>query len=662
MRNLPFIALAVILATFVCGTSTRGASTPISFGEVKTGVITSPDQTNFYSFTAVANQVIALALVRTTPTAAPLLYLYDPLGNLIIADGGNGAVVHEPSFRLTETGKYIVAVVASDFVGSYSYSLTVTQVGGINLREVGDDPEPVNYGQVAKGHITGAADMDTYTFIANANDVIALALVRTTPTAAPILYVFDPLGNMIIASGGDGAVVHYPDLRLTESGKYTCIVIAGGLADSYGYVLSLAKAVGPGNTREPGDDPEFINFGQALKGHIGGPADMDTYSFIANANDVIALALVRTTPTAAPILYVFDPLGNTIIASGGDGAAVHYPELRLAQTGRYTCLVIAGGLLDTYGYVMSLARVSGGGNVREVGDSPELLTFGLVSSGHITGPADMDTYTFSAKADDVIALALTRTTPTAGPILYLFDPLGNMVFGSGGDGAVVYYPEQRLSEGGRYTCVVVAGGLQNNYDYTLCAVKIPGSNSPDLGDGVEVVSAGEIRKARVAQGDLDAFRLELVAGDAMTVDVSSTSGSGTPFIQLYAPDGTTLDSAEGAHARISVPCAAQTGGYYLLCRDSGLTQTFSYNVTLNQYPTRPASFDPDHPALAIFRCAPHIVVRWPEIATGFALEYATEADHGSWSAIPGPYPLFMNYYYVTNQSLDPARVYRLHKP
>src|SRR5258705_1742646 len=79
--------------------------------------------------------------------------------------------------------------------------------------------------------------MDTYTCTANSNDVIGVALDRTCPRDCRLLYRFDALGNLIINSAGNGAVVHYPNFPLIVTGKYTLVVVAAGLVDTYDYNL-----------------------------------------------------------------------------------------------------------------------------------------------------------------------------------------------------------------------------------------------------------------------------------------------------------------------------------------------------------------------------------------------------------------------------------------
>ena len=63
----------------------------------------------------------------------------------------------------------------------------------------------------------------------------------------------------------------------------------------------------------------------------------------------------------------------------------------------------------------------------------------------------------------------------------------------------------------------------------------------------------------------------------------------------------------------------------------------------------------------------NMVVRWPVNAGGFQLQFSNDLCatnvgancFASWTNIPPPYPVIANHYYVTNQSPDRMRFYRL---
>ena len=212
-----------------------------------------------------------------------------------------------------------------------------------------------------------------------------------------------------------------------------------------------------------------------------------------------------------------------------------------------------------------------------------------MSGGH-AGVADMDIYTFTASSNDVVSFALVRTNGTGGTDLYLYDPQGNQVASSLGDGLRVYYPELHLTESGTYIFAVLSSGLTGTYDYTLCTVKFPGPNFPEPGEGAELILSGETRAAQITPGDLDAYTFPVIAGDDVVVTVSKTSGAGAPVLYLYGPDGVVLASdSRTAGGQVRIQCSQQHGPFFIVCLASGLNQAFTYSLRLVQAPSPPPS-------------------------------------------------------------------------
>jgi len=200
---------------------------------------------------------------------------------------------------------------------------------------------------------------------------------------------------------------------------------------------------------------------------------------------------------------------------------------------------------------------------------------------------------------------------------------------------------------------------------------VPGPNVPDSGEGPESIHSGETRAGQITQGDLDAYTFYAIDGDSGWITLSQTSGAGQAYMQVYGPDGNIVATATSrTQARIWIACITNTGTYTVACLDASLSQAFGYNLTLLQNPGPPASYDPDHPDLAIFHCMTNTVVRWPTNAAGFQLEFCNNlcatnrggVCYQSWTNVPPPYPVIANHYYVTNQGSAPMRFYRLHRP
>jgi hypothetical protein len=525
-------------------------------------------------------------------------------------------------------------------------------------------------GETRAGHID-PADFDTFTFSATSNDVIYMTVLRTNgPGRDPYFYLYDPDGEVISAGGYSALLSYVPNLRLYKTGTYTVGVIDGSLNATYDYLLTLNLAAGEVNQREPGDSPEPLLPGQTRSGHIY-PSDYDTFTFSASSNDVLYLTVLRTNGLGnGPYFYLYDPSGEVISAGGYSSLLTYVPNLRLPQTGTYTVGIVDGGLNEAFDYLLTINLAGGGVNQRESDDGPEALLPGQTRSGHIY-PSDYDTFTFSASSNDVIYLTVLRTNgPGTGPFFYLYDPSGEVISAGAYSSLLTYVPNLRLTQTGTYTVGVIDGGLDEEFDYTLCVVKIPGPNIPDPGEGSETLSPGETRSAQITAGDLDAFAFHVIAGDTVTLNAYKTGGSGAGiYVQLYGPDGTVVFQASGASSgRIHAPCLAQTGIYTAFVGDSSLTGTLDYALSLIQSPVVPRSSGLNQ-YLAILQCEGQVTVRWETNSAGFALESiaavegATPVDwmaSPNWTPVLTPPRIIAEHFYLDEAAINnSSRFYRL---
>jgi hypothetical protein len=316
--------------------------------------------------------------------------------------------------------------------------------------------------------------------------------------------------------------------------------------------------------------------------------------------------------------------------------------------------------------------VAPGVNQREVGDGPEPLTFGQITTGHID-VGDFDIYTFTGKANDLVTLGLIKTDTGAGnPTIRLFDPEGAYILGTCGDGVRVFLDALPLAKTGTYLIEVSDCDSQNgSYGYSLCGVRIPGPNLPDQGEGTELVSNRETRIASITPGDLDAYTFSVIAGDDAIVTLTKTSGEGLPVLSVYDNEGRLLaNDPRATSARVTIPCSSQPGPFTIVCRESALTRAFTYTLSLVQTPGPPPSYDPARPYLTEFRCLTNVVTRWPTNASGFQLEFCDDLCattvgglcSGVWTMIPPPYPVIGDHYFVTNRSSASMRFFRLSHP
>jgi hypothetical protein len=644
----------------------------LTYGQVTSGRISNRADVDVFCFTAESNDVVHAGFARMSDYGDPYMYLYDPDGDFVGGVyGGFGAY---GGFRLNKSGPYKCVMIANDFATPYDYNLSVTKVGcGLNVAEPGDGAENLTFGRVVGGSINSAADVDTFCFMAESNDVVHAGFARTSDYGDPYMYLYDPDGDVVgsLYDPSRAGRRAYGGFRLNKSGPYKWVVIENGFATPYAYSMSVTKVSCGVNVAEAGDGAENLTFGQVVGGSINSAADVDTFCFMAQSNDVVHAGFARTSDYGDPYMYLYDPDGDVVgsLYDPSREGRRAYGGFRLNKSGPYKWVVIENDFAIPYAYSMSVTKVSCGVNVAEPGDGAENLTFGRVAGGSINSAADVDMFCFMAESNDVICAALVLTNGGGEPYVYVYDRdaqfVGDLYDGNGYSG----HNELRLSNSGPYTLVVIDNDFSRSYDYTLCVVKAPGPNTPEPDEGLDLLASGERREAQLTTGDLDAYSFTAIAGDTISISFSTLSGAGEGIVRVYGPDRVLLGSGSSASTRpIRIPCVRNTGTYTLLCcRETGLTENFSYALALLEPP--PLVNDPDHPYLAIFHCESNTVVRWETNAAGFQLLFTDNLCpmqvgnncFATWTVIPPPYSLIANHYYFTNQSLAGERFFRLRR-
>ncbi len=264
MRQIRRIALATAALFAVClftfgQRSMRAvrAQTAISiqYGQTLNGQITASGSTNsqVYTFTAQANDVVSIVMKRTSGTLRPLAILADPsqtgqaavLAQANIASDGKSATVSR--FTIQQAGTYAVIAThdgldAGTTAGKFSLTLsavqsdaqpspTVTPKAGKPIIGVGGQPTATSPADTLATPVSGGGDAQTFT-------------VGTQP-----VYSVWNGNNLYVANAGDGTVS-----ILDGDGNVTGTVSVGGSPFAMAWdgarlwVADLGTNTTPGNT------------------------------------------------------------------------------------------------------------------------------------------------------------------------------------------------------------------------------------------------------------------------------------------------------------------------------------------------------------------------------------------------------------------------------
>ncbi|MHC4489590.1 MAG: hypothetical protein ACYSW7_10520 [Planctomycetota bacterium] len=188
---------------------------------------------------------------------------------------------------------------------------------------------------------------------------------------------------------------------------------------------------------------------------------------------------------------------------------------------------------------------------------------------------DTDVFRFLADGGEKVVVQASKQGGTGTPCIELFDPEGTPIgsdcssFGARIDTGPPLAP-------GWHTILVTEQLNNDTVDYALALERIvPPSPTAQPIQYDESIS-DQINPV----GDVDLFFFEGSVGDSITVQASRQGGTGTPCIELFAPDGTLIGSdCSSFGARIDA-MLDQEGTHTILITEQLNNDTVDYELTL----------------------------------------------------------------------------------
>jgi len=185
---------------------------------------------DFFEFTGVAGQVVAIILSETTNSAIELwLRAWDPNGVEIVNTSPGGNNYHE--ITLGVTGTYTIGISESG----------INEVGGymLQLENISSKIRPcIPWGSFEDDFIDQRTDSDFFSFEGISGNLINIILSETTNSAIELwLRVWDPAGVEIVNTFPGGNI--FVPLTLLMDGTYTIGIGDSGINETGGYTLQL---------------------------------------------------------------------------------------------------------------------------------------------------------------------------------------------------------------------------------------------------------------------------------------------------------------------------------------------------------------------------------------------------------------------------------------
>jgi hypothetical protein len=552
----------------------------LSCGSLISGDISEAGQIDQYTYSALGGGVITLTLADTGGFNPGYPYyivasatLYDPNGKPVVSFNAN----NQQQVTLALTGIYTIEVNASDLASTGTYNL------GIVCRNPLQPVTTLTCGGIANGNIAASAQVDQYSYSAKAGGVITLTLSDTSGFNPGYPYyikasatLFDPTGKAILSFNANSQ----QQVTLALTGIYVIQVIASDFASTGTYNLGLV-------CRNPLQPVNALSCGGIASGNIAASAQVDQYSYNAKAGGVVTLTLSDTSGFNPGYPYyikasatLFDPTGKAILSFNANSQQ----QVALALTGLYVIQVYASDLATTGTYNLGLV-------CQNPLQPVNALSCGSLANGNIAASAQVDQYSYSAKAGGVVTLTLSDTSGFNPGYPYyikasatLFDPTGKAILNFNANNQ----QQVTLALTGLYVIQVYASDLASTGTYNLGLVcRNPLQPANALGCGS--LANGNI----AASAQVDQYSYGGNKGENVTLTLSDTGGfnPGYPYYivasaTVFDPTGKAiLNFNANSQQQITLPLS---GTYVIQVDSSDLASTGTYNLGATCLPPNPA--------------------------------------------------------------------------
>ena len=203
------------------------------------------------------------------------------------------------------------------------------------------------FGQVQTDTISSAAQTNSYTFSANAGDIVDLTTVTTSGNLSPTIRLYNPDGTQLSSATCCGSTIEMVTNKLPATGTYTVLVADYNRTNTGNYVIYAQR------TNNPAGAVALLFGGQPQTGTISSAAQSNSYIFSGSASDVIDLTTVTTSGNLSPTIRLYNPDGTQLSSATCCGSTIEMNNAKLPATGTYTVFVVDYYHTNTGNYKLS---------------------------------------------------------------------------------------------------------------------------------------------------------------------------------------------------------------------------------------------------------------------------------------------------------------------
>lgn len=489
-------------------------------------------------------------------------------------------VTAQAEFTAPRSGTYQVLVSDSDLLSSFPYGLLLSRAA---IGEVHAAPAESGGGQLVDGLLNSAAftkgDYDQWTFDAQLGDHILINVheVDSSSSRDSRLRLYAPDGTRLLDIADE--VTAFADFAAPQSGTYLAIVSDSDAREEYSYGLQYATAgVGTVHTAPDGDGG-----GQLANGLLNSVSftkgDYDQWTFDAQLGDHVLLNVHETTSSSSydSRLRIYAPDGTRLVDFTDPLSAS--ADFAAPQSGTYLAVVSDSDLRDEYDYglqyaIAPIATIF----AAPPGDGGGTLINGLLNTAAFT-LGDYDQWAFDAQLGDHVLISLFETTSSSGfdSRLRIYAPDGTeLIDVTNGLTAVA---DLTAPQTGTYLAIVADSDVREAYSYgldyskvTTLARDIAGFDADDLLDDITL-------NGTILFGEIDHWTFGAVAGDVVTLTFAESGSNFSPWMRVFAPDGSLLFSSVTTSTVTFEMTIQQTGAHYVLLSDDNYQAGGNYSIS-----------------------------------------------------------------------------------
>ena len=547
---------ALVLVT--CASTSLGAAggTPVGFGETTCATL-ALGATDVYSFEAVAGDVVWIRMTEETSELEPRLELYDPDGRFVTGSSGNNESAEILDHALAMTGRYTIHAFDSGDNDTGDYCLHVqrtTEPGNAALLEEGP---------VQCDTLDSTAEIDAWTFEAEAGDIVWIRMQEVDAQLEPRLRLYRPDGTLLATGASNDVTSDILDRTLPDPGTYTLLATDSGTDDVGAYCLHLVNI-------SDSIDAMPLEEGPVQCDSLDSITAIDVWTFEAEAGEVVWIRMQELDALLEPRLRLYGPDGSLLATGADNNITSDILDRTLPDTGTYTLLASDSGTDDVGEYCLHLVNITDSIDAMPLEEGP-------VQCDALDSIAAIDVWTFEAEAGEVVWIRMQELDALLEPRLRLYGPDGSLLATGADNNITSDILDRTLPDAGTYTLLASDSGTDDIGDYCLHLVNIsdsidamPLEEGPVQCDSLDSIAA------------IDVWTFEAEAGDVVWIRMQELDAQLEPRLRLYRPNGTLL--ATGASNDVTSDILDRTlpdtGTYTLLASDSGTDDVGAYCLHL----------------------------------------------------------------------------------